>query len=110
MSAIHLSASEWISQFRRGAAATVEGQQHVIARLVRTGEITLVPVEVDEPDARCAWVDGQLDAEDLARVFSAYRGQPTSETPGLSYVRPATSCDASVYVCDEVSGMVYLLD
>ena len=107
---VHLSASEWISQFRRGRAATVEGEHHVIARLVRTGEVAYVAVEVDEPDARCAWVDGRLDAEDQARFLAAFRGQPTSETPGMAYLRPAAWSDATAYVCDEQSGMVYILD
>lgn len=110
MTAIHLSASQWITQFRRGVAATVEGQHHVVARLVRTGELACVAVEVDDPDARCAWVDGQLDAEDHARVLSSFRGQPNSETPGMSYARPATCSDTSAYVFDDVSGMVYILD
>ncbi len=110
MATIHFTAAQWITQFRRGTAATVEGEHHVVARLVRTGEVAYVPVEVDEPDVRCAWVDGQLDAEDQARVLTAFRGQPTDETPGMTFLRPASCSGASAYVCDEQSGMVYILD
>ena len=110
MAQLRLSASEWISQFRRGAAATVDGKHHVVARLVRTGEPAYVEVDVHEPDARCAWIDGQLDAEDQARFLTAFRGQPTGDTPGLSYVRPTVCSNASAYVCDTQSGMVYILD
>jgi hypothetical protein len=55
-------------------------------------------------------VDGPLDAEDLARVLTGFRGQPIPLTPTMRYVRASSDGGASAYVFDEVSGMVYILD
>jgi hypothetical protein len=81
-----------------------------VARKKSTGEAALVEVEVEEPDLRCAVVDGRLDAEDMARVLTAFRGQPIPLTPTMRYVRASSDGEASAYVFDEVSGMVYILD
>jgi hypothetical protein len=110
MSPIRLTASQWIEKHRLGAAAIVEGRRHVVARKAPTGEPALVEVEVENPDMRCAVVDGRLDAEDLARVLTGFRGQPVPLTPAMHYVRSSADGDASAYVFDEASGMVYILD
>ena len=65
---------------------------------------------MEEPDVRCAVVDGRLDAEDMARVLTGFRGQPIPLTPAMRYVRTSSDGEASAYVFDEVSGMVYILD
>lgn len=88
----------------------VEGRRHVVARKKSSGEAALVEVEVEEPDVRCAVVDGRLDAEDMARVLTGFRGQPIPLTPAMHYVRASSDGEASAYVFDDVSGMVYILD
>jgi hypothetical protein len=88
----------------------VEGRRHVVARTESSGKAALVAVDVDEPDVRCAIVDGRLDAEDMARVLTGFRGQPIALTPTMRYVRASSDGEASAYVFDEVSGMVYILD
>ena len=110
MSRIRLTASQWIEQHRLGAAAMVGGRRHVVTRKELTKEAAFVEVEVEEPDVRCAVVDGRLDAEDMARVLTGFRGQPIKLTPAMRYVRASTDGDAVAYVFDEVSGMVYILD
>ncbi|MFI5244517.1 MAG: hypothetical protein ACHQQR_04770 [Gemmatimonadales bacterium] len=70
----------------------------------------LVPIEAEEPDVRCAVVDGRLDAEDMARVLTGFRGQPIPLTPTMRYVRASSDGEATAYVFDELSGMVYILD
>ena len=110
MPRIRLTAAQWIEQHRRGVAAMVEGRRHVVAQEGATGEPALVEVEVREPDPRCAIVDGRLDAQDMARVLTGFRGQPVPRTPAMHYVRTSGDGRASAYVFDEVSGMVYLLD
>jgi hypothetical protein len=110
MSPIRLTASQWIEKHRLGVAKMVEGRRHVVAHSQPTGEPAYVEVEVEEPDARCAFVDGRLDAEDLARVLTGFRGQPISLTPTMRYVRSSADGDATAYVFDEASGMVYILD
>ena len=55
-------------------------------------------------------VTAPLDAEDLARVLTTFRGQPTRATPPLRYVRSRNDGDAGVYVLDEHSGITYILD
>lgn len=69
MSPIRLTASQWIEKYRRGAAIMVGGRRHVIAYERHTGGSACVEVEVENPDARCALVDGQLDAAEIARVL-----------------------------------------
>jgi hypothetical protein len=110
MSPIRLTASQWIEKHRRGSAAIVEGRRHVVARQKSTGEPAFVEVEVEDPDVRCAVVDGRLDAEDLARVLTGFRGQPIALTPSMRYVRSSSDGNASAYVFDADSGMVYILD
>lgn len=110
MSPIRLTASQWIERHRRGVAAIVEGRRHVVAREEGTGEPALVEVEVEDPDVRCALVDGRLDAADLARVLTGFRGQPVSLTPSMRFVRSSADGNASAYVFDEESGMVFILD
>jgi hypothetical protein len=55
-------------------------------------------------------VEAPLDAEDMARVLTTFRGQPTRQTPPLHFVRSPADGDEGAYVVDEVSGMVYALD
>ncbi len=55
-------------------------------------------------------VEAPLDDEDMARVLTTYRGQPTLRTPPLHFLRSPTDGDDSAYVVDEDSGMVYVLD
>jgi hypothetical protein len=54
--------------------------------------------------------ENELDQEDLARVLTAFRGQPVYATPSLHYVRRSADGAAPAYVFDEESGMVYILD
>ena len=54
----------------------VGGRRHLIARDEAAAELALVEVEIEEPDIRCAVVDGRLDAEDLARVLNGYLVRP----------------------------------
>jgi hypothetical protein len=88
----------------------VEGRRHVVARQEPTSEAAVVEVEVEEPDLRCAVVGGRLDAEDMARVLTGFRGQPIPLTPTMRYVRASSDGEATAYVFDEISGMVYILD
>jgi hypothetical protein len=110
MPPIRLTAAQWIETYRLGAAAIVEGRRHVVARQKVTWEPSFVEVEVADPDPRCALVDGRLDAQDLARVLTGFRGQPIAITPTMRYVRSSADGEASPYVFDEESGMVYILD
>ena len=64
---------------------------------------------IDNPDIRNVAAPALLDAEDMARVLTSFRGQPISRTPALGYVRSSSDGDASAYVFDDESGMVYLL-
>jgi hypothetical protein len=73
---IHLTASQWIEQHRRGTAAMVDGRRHVVARDTAAADPAFVEVDVDEPDVRCAIVDGRLEAEDLARLLNGYLVHP----------------------------------
>jgi hypothetical protein len=52
----------------------------------------------------------EMDQEDLARVLTAFRGQPVYATPSMHYVRRSADGAAPAYVFDDVSGMVYILD
>ena len=110
MSPIRLTAAQWVEKHRRGVAAIVEGRHHVVARKAATGEPAYLEVEIENPDARCAFVDGRLDAQDLARVLTGFRGQPIPLTPTMRFVRSSADGNASAYVFDEESGMVYILD
>jgi hypothetical protein len=110
VSRIRLTPSQWIEQHRRGVAAIVEGQRHVVVHEESTGEEALIEVDVEDADARCAVVDGRLDARELARVLTGFRGQPVHGTPPMHYVRASSDGEASAYVFDELSGMVYILD
>ena len=79
MSPFRLTASQWIEQYRRGVAATSEGRRQVLARETSTGETAYIDVDVDEPDLRCAIVDGRLDAEETVRALTASAAdQPSS--------------------------------
>jgi hypothetical protein len=51
-----------------------------------------------------------LDAEDMARSLTGFRGQPLSHTPNMRYVREAGDGDAAAYVFDSDSGMAYILE
>ena len=67
-------------------------------------------VMLNEPAVRTTVLDGRLDAEDMARVLTGFRGQPIAVTPAMRYVRSSADGNASAYVFDEESGMVYILD
>jgi hypothetical protein len=43
-------------------------------------------------------------------VLTGFRRQPVPLTPAMRYVRAAGDGEASAYVFDETSGMVYILD
>lgn len=70
MSPFRLTASQWIEQYRRGVAATSDGRRQVLTRETSTGKTAYVDVDVDEPDLRCAIVDGRLDAEETVRALT----------------------------------------
>jgi hypothetical protein len=110
MSPIRLTASQWIEKYRRGAAIMVDGRRHVAAHERYTGESACVEVEVEDPDARCALVDGKLDAADMARVLTGFRGRPLRVRSAMRYVRDCADGEGTVYVFDERTGMVYILD
>jgi hypothetical protein len=55
-------------------------------------------------------LDGRLDAPDMARLLIGFRGQPGPRTTAMRYVRAPDDGEASAYVFDEDSGMVYILD
>jgi hypothetical protein len=74
MSPLRLTASQWVEKYRRGIAATSEGRRRVVARDTATGVSAYVEVEVEEPDLRCAVVDGRLDAADIVRTLSIRHG------------------------------------
>jgi hypothetical protein len=107
---LRLTAAQWIDRHRLGKAAIVEGQRLVAAVKATTGELALVAAEVADPDPRCAVIDGRLDAEDMARVLTGFRGQPIDVTPDMRYVRRSADGNASAYVFDADTGMVYILD
>ncbi len=74
MSRVRITAAEWVEHHRQGDAKIVDGQRHVVALEPVTGEPALVQVDIeDEPDARCAVIDGRLDAEDMARAHGIPR-------------------------------------
>ncbi|MFI5244060.1 MAG: hypothetical protein ACHQQR_02460 [Gemmatimonadales bacterium] len=52
----------------------------------------------------------EMDQEDLARVLTAFRGQPVYATPSMHYIRRSADGAAPAYVFDDESGMVYILD
>jgi hypothetical protein len=110
MSPVRLTASQWIEKYRKGVAATTGGRRQVLAHEKATGQPAYVEVEVEDPDLRCAIIDGRLDAEDMARALTGFRGQPIPLTPALRYVRTSADGSATAYVFDEDSGMVYILD
>lgn len=68
------------------------------------------PAPVAALDQDRTSVDGRLDAEDMARLLTGFRGQPISITPGMRYVRASGDGQAPAYLFDEESGMVYILD
>jgi hypothetical protein len=107
---LRLTTSQWVERHRRGMAAIVRGQRLIAARQATTGEPAVVPVEVEDPDVQCAVVDGRLDAEDMARVLTGFRGQPLQLTPATGSVRPINAGASSAYVQDAETGMTYLLD
>lgn len=53
---------------------------------------------------------GRLDAEDMARALTGFRGVQGGMTSSMRYVRASTDGDACAYMFDEDSGMVYILD
>ena len=63
----------------------------------------------DNPDIQSVAAHTLLDAEDMARVLTSFRGQPITRTPALGYIRSSSDGVSSVYVFDDESGMVYLL-
>ncbi len=67
-------------------------------------------VMLDDAVVGTTVLDGRLDTEDMARLLTGFRGQPIAVTPAMRYVRSSADGNASAYVFDEVSGMVYILD
>jgi hypothetical protein len=64
---------------------------------------------IDNPDIQSVAAHTLLDAEDMARVLTSFRGQPITRTPALGYIRSSSDGVTSAYVFDDESGMVYLL-
>ena len=111
MSRVRITAAEWVEHHRQGDAKIVDGRRHVVAQEPCTGETALVEVDIeDEPDVRCAVIDGRLDAEDMARALTGFRGVTGTPSSAMRYVRASSDGDACAYVFDEDSGMVYILD
>ena len=74
--------------------------------------IPVVVVQRSEPSHRdqATVIDWRtLDADDLARVATSFRGQPTWRTPSMRYSRGARDGHGSVYVLNEESGMAFFL-
>jgi hypothetical protein len=67
-------------------------------------------VVLNDSAAGSTVLDGRLDAEDMARLLTGFRGQPIAVTPAMRYVRSSADGNASAYVFDAESGMVYILD
>lgn len=107
---VRLTAAQWTERHRRGLAAIVKGQRQAVLRETSTGALARVPVELLDADPASAVIDGRLDAEDLARVLTGFRGQPTPITPAMHHVRTENDHAPTVYVYDEETGMVYILD
>ena len=57
-----------------------------------------------------AWAEGRLDAEDMARALIGFRGPAVVATSAMRLVNRSADGQASAYVFDEASGMVYILD
>lgn len=57
-----------------------------------------------------AFDGNEMDQEDLARVLTAFRGQPVYATPSMHFVRRSADGAAPAYVFDDENGMVYILD
>jgi len=110
MSPHRLSALQWVNKHRLGMAAIMDGRRFVVVREATTGDHAYMEVAVKEPDVRSAFVDGRLDAEDLARVLTGFRVPPVTPTASMRYVRASDDGNATAYVFDEESGMVYILD
>jgi hypothetical protein len=110
MSPVCLIASKWMEQHRRGAATIVGGQRPINAHEETTAARAGPEAEAKEPGTRTALIEGRLDADDLARVLTGFRGQPIAVTRTMRYVRTSADGEASAYVFDEETGMVYILD
>jgi len=52
----------------------------------------------------------QMDAQDLARTLTAFRGQPKARTSAMRYTRFTTDFSATEYVYDDESGMAFIVD
>lgn len=59
--------------------------------------------------ATLAWSD-QMDAQDLARALTAFRGQPKKRTSPMRYTRFTKDSTATEYVYDDESGMAFIVD
>lgn len=57
-----------------------------------------------------ASVIGYLDAEDMARTLTGFRGQPRHRTPPMRYARTAADGNACVYAFDASTAMVYIVE
>jgi hypothetical protein len=110
MPRVRLTGKQWTEKASRGLAAIVRGQRMTVVRSQATGQPARVAVELVDDDPQCAVIDGRLDAEDLARMLTGFRGQPLPVTPAMRYVRTDADGQGSAYVIDAESGMVYLLD
>lgn len=91
---------------RAGAQAVAVVSRIAATPQERRGNVAPAAIEPKAP----APIDGQLDPEDMARALTGFRGQPISVTPAMHYVRASSDGEATAYVFDEESGMVYILD
>jgi hypothetical protein len=51
-----------------------------------------------------------MDAQDLARTLTAFRGQPKARTAPMRYKRFTSDSTATEYVYDDESGMAFIVD
>jgi len=51
-----------------------------------------------------------MDAQDLARTLTAFRGQPKARTSAMRYTRFTKDFSATEYVYDDESGMAFIVD
>ena len=59
--------------------------------------------------ATLQWSD-QMDAQDLARALTAFRGQPRARISPMRYKRFTLDSTATEYVYDDESGMAFIVD
>jgi len=62
------------------------------------------------PDPEQPYEVTPFNSEDLARVLTGFRGQPMGTTSAMRYERRPADGNSSVYMLDNESAMVYILD